>query len=569
MRKGSATTMGSLILIFLLIGMVALYANTVNDMIEKEKEVSLKKTEVLKTKNTFYLMNRSLEITWFVSSIQNIFDAGETSLGVPYWYEIDMHGSIANLYRPSRAEGREDLVEYLNENMEEYTDSVAGDVTLPDSVLISISGIESEFGYLEQQLGTGCCAFSDGSCTGIITQYQCGLADGSWTQGYQCCPDGQCLATCTSETDTITAEISQNLEVSYVDTVSRAVSTTTLGIPTVFLDMIQAGSVFVTTMIIFAGNPPSYAYTHTNKEAYYLAVEENLRTIATPSLETVSPDSINIRELGLEESLAFVPNPGISEYNAVDIVPSQAGLVLHSIAYCIIEEDNEGYYYHDEAASEFIKQPFFLDVKSETYLGALDCSLNNLNFFGYDKPMDTVCFNNLLYTCGTRIPGEELSQVWPFENCLTTEIECDLTTRVFAYCRMKLCQQDSCSGPLGLTYTSAVCCDEFCSDDRGCDCSCTDAPSPYTIDCNGGDPCYDYYCNACYSNVPSGSKVDSCGCSPCSARYRCGSQCCTDGTCYDCLTTTTTVPPPVCPDGCWVSGTQCCCYDPIMGEICF
>lgn len=77
MSKGAATTLSSIIIIILLIGMFATYMVTVSNEAKKEKEISFTKAEILRAKNTFYLLNASLESTWLISTVQTIFRTGE------------------------------------------------------------------------------------------------------------------------------------------------------------------------------------------------------------------------------------------------------------------------------------------------------------------------------------------------------------------------------------------------------------------------------------------------------------------------------------------------------------
>jgi len=76
MTKGAATTISSILIIIFLGGMLFIYTNTVDDEIQGELEVAFKKSDIMRTKNTFYLVNSSLEITWFISTVQMIFEAG-------------------------------------------------------------------------------------------------------------------------------------------------------------------------------------------------------------------------------------------------------------------------------------------------------------------------------------------------------------------------------------------------------------------------------------------------------------------------------------------------------------
>ncbi|MCX6819662.1 MAG: hypothetical protein NT129_06730, partial [Candidatus Aenigmarchaeota archaeon] len=78
MSKGVGTVISSIIMIILILGLAAFFFWLVINLDQKQVEINLREAEVLRTANTFYLTNRSLDITWNISSIQTIFDAGET-----------------------------------------------------------------------------------------------------------------------------------------------------------------------------------------------------------------------------------------------------------------------------------------------------------------------------------------------------------------------------------------------------------------------------------------------------------------------------------------------------------
>ncbi len=89
MKKGVATTietiLGILIMLFFLMILLALLSKTS----EKEIELNSGSLELSKLSNTFYLVNRSLYTTWYVSSVQSLFTAGFEGMGCDYWYQTD------------------------------------------------------------------------------------------------------------------------------------------------------------------------------------------------------------------------------------------------------------------------------------------------------------------------------------------------------------------------------------------------------------------------------------------------------------------------------------------------
>jgi hypothetical protein len=482
--KGIVISVMVIILTTMLIGMAAYNLVQTNTIHNKETEIAFRKAEIIRTKNTFYLTNRSLETTWFMSTVQDIFDAGENSLGMTYWYERDINGVI-NEYRP----GKDELTNYLEDNMNEYTEPIERGLELPNNVEITISDIEPDFDYVEEPA-----------------------------------------------IDNIVAEISGNLMVSYADTVSSGVNKNTFEIPTLFLDMINAGILFVDIIKLFSADHYNYMYesTYANYITYLEAVQSRLSSMITGiSLEP----GVLLRESGLDEATSlFVPNSGVPQYDAVNIVPHQGGLVLQYAAYATFEEDNEGFYYHDEAANEFIKNPFFLTVKAQDYVPALECSENNGVKFNYNSNDDMICYNNELYTCDRGINGLVSSNRIQLEYCLTPDIECNYDHA------FRNCETVQCGGYcIGLTYYPPDSCNEECIDGSGCYCEC----ETYPIDCDDNDICTNDYCysSGCYytDKCPPDCDCDpatgECICPECS--YDEGgcndiTKWCWNGVCIDC-----------------------------------
>ena len=75
-----------------------------------EHLLTFREVEILTVKNTFYLAKESLNKTWSLSTVQNIFGACEKGLGHEYWY---MQGSE---FRPTK----EVTEEYIERNMKTF-----------------------------------------------------------------------------------------------------------------------------------------------------------------------------------------------------------------------------------------------------------------------------------------------------------------------------------------------------------------------------------------------------------------------------------------------------------------
>ena len=74
-----------------------------------EHLLTFREVEILTVKNTFYLAKESLDKTWSLSTVQNIFEAFENGLGHEYWYQ-------GTEFRPTK----EVMEEYIRRNMKTF-----------------------------------------------------------------------------------------------------------------------------------------------------------------------------------------------------------------------------------------------------------------------------------------------------------------------------------------------------------------------------------------------------------------------------------------------------------------
>ena len=91
MKKGVGTTIEAileiLIILFFLMILLALLSKTT----EKNVKLNTASLEISKLSNTFYLLNRSLYTTWYVSTVQTLFTSSFEGMGCTdkYWYKTD------------------------------------------------------------------------------------------------------------------------------------------------------------------------------------------------------------------------------------------------------------------------------------------------------------------------------------------------------------------------------------------------------------------------------------------------------------------------------------------------
>ncbi|MDI6721365.1 MAG: hypothetical protein QMD85_03175, partial [Candidatus Aenigmarchaeota archaeon] len=103
-KKGVAATIESIIIIIIILFFLLIMLALVNKSAKKEVEINTQALELSALSNTFYLVNRSLYMTWYVSTVQALFTAGFDGLGCGplihpgskqiimkegYWYKTD------------------------------------------------------------------------------------------------------------------------------------------------------------------------------------------------------------------------------------------------------------------------------------------------------------------------------------------------------------------------------------------------------------------------------------------------------------------------------------------------
>lgn len=449
MSKGVGTVISSIIMIILILGLAAFFFWLVINLDQKQVEINLREAEVLRTANTFYLTNRSLDMTWFISTVQVIFKAGETALGATYWFNRDIKGELF-LYQP----GLEELRAYLNENMKSsYTDPVEGSASLSNYVNITVSETAPVFEYIQNPAS--------------------------------------------EDPDTIVSKISEDLQVSYIDTTSKNRLGHRFEIPSFFEAMLRAGNAFVESINEFSANKNAYAYTpaYTSFQNY----RDTIKSILDTSIATILP-RLGITSIVLARTdLAPYPIvPSIDNGFTIGnpIIQPQGGLILNYIYSARFAENNIVYYYHDEANNVFTKMPFFLDVRANDTVTMINCpAQSNGQIFSFDSSNDLICYRSTargdnyreLYTCNLRLVGQVPGNQLVSGNCLhhdpsgngASGLECGSSG--FRKCGEKLCWPSSCGEihcanadcTLGTQdYYLERTCMEQCTEGIGCDCTC-------------------------------------------------------------------------------------------------
>src|SRR3989344_7190397 len=84
MTKGVGTTASVLITSVILLTIYGIYLQAANNQLDSNIKINFEEAQVLKLKSTFYAFNQSLGMTWFVSTVQAVFAAGDEGLGCGY-----------------------------------------------------------------------------------------------------------------------------------------------------------------------------------------------------------------------------------------------------------------------------------------------------------------------------------------------------------------------------------------------------------------------------------------------------------------------------------------------------
>lgn len=80
-KKGSGTTINAVLIVIALLIFFYIFLAASANTSQKKLELNLNTADFMKTKNSVSILNRSLSATWFVSTAQLIFRAGDESLG--------------------------------------------------------------------------------------------------------------------------------------------------------------------------------------------------------------------------------------------------------------------------------------------------------------------------------------------------------------------------------------------------------------------------------------------------------------------------------------------------------
>ncbi len=128
-HKGSGDMVNSFIIIMAILVVMLVAVATFVGSVAKRERIIFDEVELMRAKNTFYLVNRSVGMTWFISTVQTVFRA-ENGMGEPYWYITNPQqrknirlpeASKCNIGNPRICLPRNnDVADFLKNEMQDY-----------------------------------------------------------------------------------------------------------------------------------------------------------------------------------------------------------------------------------------------------------------------------------------------------------------------------------------------------------------------------------------------------------------------------------------------------------------
>lgn len=115
--KGSAgwVVLGILVVFFIFLFVRIFYLDAVSYKL-KHQSIVLGELELLNAKNTILLAEKSLDVTWNLSSLRQIFDAGQNGFGSEFWHRI----KAADKSQTGKVPGNGDVKAYLESLSKSY-----------------------------------------------------------------------------------------------------------------------------------------------------------------------------------------------------------------------------------------------------------------------------------------------------------------------------------------------------------------------------------------------------------------------------------------------------------------
>lgn len=101
--KGVVNSMAMVLLVILTVFFTFSFLTTINSELGRRESINIRETEILRLINTFNLLNKSLGVTWHVSTVQSVFNASDQSLNCGIdeaKYRLATSSGIADILPP-------------------------------------------------------------------------------------------------------------------------------------------------------------------------------------------------------------------------------------------------------------------------------------------------------------------------------------------------------------------------------------------------------------------------------------------------------------------------------------
>jgi len=411
-RKGIAATISAVLLLIVMLILILIFITTISEANKKEQGIILRSAEISRVKNTFLLLNKSLETTWFVSAVQSLFKIAEEGavVGGQSWLSTTPY----NGYNPSIPSG-------------ECTSNANPKICLPngDSIMMLFKG-ELERYKDEMLKGND---YIELKPNNVQTKIGFNIDPNKIWPAY----------------DRIIVGVENNIEMSYGDTNLNSVAETQSDVFTNFRKLIFIGweitssalqlNKMMTEFDCQTINRNTYCYSrhpllkfqpNSNLLLYVGAVRDtilNENTIknyfAQLGIDADVNSSFEYNLIGDSEDDGVVGDSD-DDYHLIPSgqIPPGEGLLLH---YKYEIELSDGEYYKEtyvqatateEGYTKFEKKPVTLKFTLEDYLPMISCGDYSyitqpfVTFNLYQSYPDLACFFGKIYSCGgTIIPN--------------------------------------------------------------------------------------------------------------------------------------------------------------------
>jgi murein DD-endopeptidase MepM/ murein hydrolase activator NlpD len=289
-RKGVGTTIAVIIFIIIILIFPVMLMSMVSENANKKTYLNLEDAALLKMKNTFYLLKKSLGMTWFVSTVQAIFRAGDEGFGCGYG-EIEEITDMKNGYwfqtEPGKGKQTQFPAQYcatpLPQPGKKYNEGGCNPMICTPNTNHLISYMDSKMEYTHGQntyhkIKT---SFAANDVNVVIADDDPEKIDTDFTVS------DASIETATKQKiklNDYTFDMETNVNELKSD----------VKINTYMKKMVEAGRDFVNYLLVISNNHPDYSTTTDNAEMYKSIIETMIGAGITAAQSKVPEAKINI-----------------------------------------------------------------------------------------------------------------------------------------------------------------------------------------------------------------------------------------------------------------------------------